>query len=265
MEPINWYEFLLPYEQAVDELCGKFKAMDKEYRAKTRHSPVEHVLGRVKRVGSILEKARRKEIPLEKVTEQITDIAGVRVICQFVEDIEKVAQTVRDHENFDLHVVDEQDYVSVPKPSGYRSYHMRVSYSIFTVAGPRSVPVEIQIRTLSMDFWATIEHSLKYKYNGKIPDALRARLIRAAEVAFQLDREMSTIRDEIMESQKVIRVRNDLVDQMLKKIQELYLLVSPELAQQLNEEFFKIYGENNPGRLAAFHNKLDAAARLYTI
>jgi putative GTP pyrophosphokinase len=254
----------MPYAQAVDELCGKFKSLDKEYRFKTLHSPIEHVQGRVKRVGSILEKARRKRVPVNKIVEGIRDIAGIRIICQFVEDIGAVVQIVRRHEGFDLRVLDEQDYITNAKPSGYRCYHIHVEYPIFTMDGMKKIPVEIQIRTMSMDFWATIEHSLKYKYNGKIPEALRGRLIHTAEAAFQLDKEMSTIRDEIIETQKVIRVKNDLADQILKKIQDLHSMVKTESINELNKEFYGIYNENDVAKLNAFNYKLDTMMRLYS-
>ena len=118
---INWKELLYPYEQAVEELLLKFRSLEKECRRLGMYSPIDSVSGRLKRPASILDKAGKKQIPPDKIEEKIEDIAGIRILCQFVEDIDKVVQIVR--ARADMRVVEERDYITNTKPSGYRSYH----------------------------------------------------------------------------------------------------------------------------------------------
>lgn len=120
-------------------------------------------------------------------------------MCQFVDDISTVVNLIRQRD--DLKVIEEKDYITHSKPSGYRSYHMIVEYPVETITGKVEVLAEIQIRTLAMNFWASIEHSLNYKYKGIFPEEIKYRLQNAAEAAFKLDEEMSSIRSEIQEAQ----------------------------------------------------------------
>ena len=133
--------------------------------------------------------------------QDMQDIAGVRIMCQFVEDIYEVVDLLR--ERSDMNILEERDYISNVKPSGYRSYHIVVEYPVQLITGEKKILAEIQIRTLAMNFWATIEHSLNYKYQGSFPSDLSARLKSAAEAAFNLDNEMSEIREEIQEAQNL--------------------------------------------------------------
>ncbi|PSJ68768.1 GTP pyrophosphokinase, partial [Brevibacillus brevis] len=126
-------------------------------------------------------------------------IAGIRVICQFIDDIPAVVEMIRNRG--DMRVYLEKDYVSTPKESGYRGYHLAVEYPIMMAGGQVTIPVEIQIRTLGMNFWATIEHSLNYKYEGIIPSNIRQRLFEVAKASYKLDSEMNNIRDEIKDAQ----------------------------------------------------------------
>lgn len=196
----NWKTFLLPYEQAVNELKIKLRSLRKEYIEKGEHSPIEYVIGRVKSVESIKEKMQRRYIKKELLEQDMQDIAGIRIQCQFVEDIYQVVNLL--HDRTDLSVVEERDYIANSKPSGYRSYHMVIKYPIQQAAGVKDILAEIQIRTLAMNFWSTIEHSLNYKYQGDFPKDINARLKRAAEASFMLDEEMSKIRGEIQEAQQ---------------------------------------------------------------
>ncbi|PYZ97737.1 GTP pyrophosphokinase [Alteribacter lacisalsi] len=206
----EWDELLAPYKQAVDELKVKFKGIREQYRHSPRHTPIEFVTGRVKPVSSILQKAKRKAIPIDQVEGNITDIAGIRIMCQFVGDIDTVVELIKIRNDF--RIVDEIDYIKHKKESGYRSYHMVLEYPVQTIDGEHPVLVELQIRTLAMNFWATIEHSLQYKYSGQIPSHIEARLHRAAEAAFRLDEEMSQIRGEVREAQKIISTTTDPIN-----------------------------------------------------
>ena len=198
---MKWDIFLAPYAQAVDELKIKLKGMRKQFDFESRHSPIEFVTGRVKPISSILEKAKRRQIPLSRIEEDVQDIAGLRVVCPFVEDIYEVVEMLRLRKDFTI--VEERDYIEKNKDSGYRSYHVIIQYPVETIYGEKKLLAEIQIRTLAMNFWAINEHSLNYKYSGQIPTEIKERLKSAAEAAFRLDEEMSKIRQEIREAQEI--------------------------------------------------------------
>ncbi|MFJ5622407.1 GTP pyrophosphokinase family protein [Peribacillus loiseleuriae] len=203
----HWDDFLAPYKQAVEELKVKLKGLRNEFERDHVHSPIEFVTGRVKPIVSILDKAAQKNIPLNKLATEMQDIAGLRMMCQFVDDITRVVELLRARNDFEI--VEERNYISHKKVSGYRSYHVVLRYPVQTIHGERKILIEIQIRTLAMNFWATIEHSLNYKYRGDFPEDIRIRLQRAAEAAFLLDEEMSQIRLEIQEAQRVFSRKKD--------------------------------------------------------
>lgn len=198
---MNWKAFLAPYSQVVEELKVKLKGMQIQFEYESRHSPIEFITGRVKPIASIIEKTESKQIPFNEIEKNIQDIAGLRVVCQFVDDIYKVVDMIRTRK--DLRVVEEKDYIVKNKDSGYRSYHMIIEYPVETIHGEKRVLVEIQIRTLAMNFWAINEHSLNYKYKKRIPAEIKTRLRRAAEAAFKLDEEMSKIKNEVQEAQRI--------------------------------------------------------------
>ncbi|MFC0046027.1 GTP pyrophosphokinase [Metabacillus iocasae] len=207
----HWDLFLGPYKQAVEELKVKLKGIRTQYEMKSMHCPIEFVTGRVKPIASILDKATRKGIPLDRLEEEMQDIAGLRMMCQFVDDIKSVVELLRQRTDFEI--VEERNYISQKKDSGYRSYHVVVRYPVQTIEGEKNILVEIQIRTLAMNFWATIEHSLNYKYSGKFPEEIRERLQRAAEAAYLLDEEMSKIRGEIQEAQAIFSRKKETKDE----------------------------------------------------
>ncbi|PBB06134.1 MULTISPECIES: GTP pyrophosphokinase [Salimicrobium] len=204
---MNWEAFFAPYAQVVEELKVKLKGMRQQYDFEGEESPIEFVTGRVKPKNSIIEKAKKKAINPENIEEEMQDIAGVRVVCQFVSDIYVIAEMLR--QRSDLTIVEEKDYVTSQKDSGYRSYHVVILYPVETIHGQKKVLAEIQIRTLAMNFWATNEHTLNYKYSGQIPPEIKARLRSAGEAAFRLDEEMSKIKDEVYEARKEFRKKEE--------------------------------------------------------
>lgn len=191
----DWEIFLHPYYQAVEELKVKFRGIRKQFSEENQHASIEFVTGRVKPVNSILAKAELRKISFEQLDKEMQDIAGLRIMCQFVEDIHQVVAILRKRHDFTI--IEERDYVTNKKESGYRSYHIVLEYPVQLINEEKKILVEVQIRTLSMNFWATIEHSLNYKYQGEVPEEVDSRLKRVAEAAFRLDEEMSKIRDEI--------------------------------------------------------------------
>ena len=205
----DWQHFLLPYQQAVNELKVKLRGIRKQYQDETQHSPIEFVTGRVKPVDSIKEKMIRRHVQEDRLEQDMQDIAGLRIMCQFVEDIYQVVDLLR--QRSDMTILEERDYISNAKPSGYRSYHIVIEYPVQLISGEKKILAEIQVRTLAMNFWATIEHSLNYKYQGEFPEELSARLQRAAEAAFKLDNEMSEIREEIQEAQRCSQIEHQAI------------------------------------------------------
>lgn len=256
-----WHEILNPYELAVQELVVKFNHIIKEHHEKGLYSPIEQVAGRVKTVSSILEKMQRKHIPADEMEEQVEDIAGIRIICQFVEDIEKVSELIEQRD--DIEIKSEKDYIKHMKPSGYRSYHLIVYYTVQTLNGPKKLQAEIQIRTMAMDFWATIEHSLQYKYQSNIPLHIKERLSNAADAIIALDNEMSTVRSEIMDAQNSSQIQINLVTDILNNIENLYKLSNKREVVKIQDEFYKIYALNDLEQLKRFHTQLDIIAEGY--
>lgn len=261
MEIQLWREILDPYYLAVDEIVTKFNHMIDEFRHVGAYSPIEQVTGRVKTISSILEKAQKKNINLNDFEEKIDDIAGIRIICQFVEDIYKVVDIIR--KRSDMRVKNEKDYINNAKKSGYRSYHMIVYYDVETLKGKKELQVEIQIRTLAMNFWATIEHSLQYKYKQNMPEHIRDRLTSAAEAVLILDREMSVVRDEIMDAQNSFTIKANTVADILTNIQNLYKVANKQEVLKIQDEFFRIYQNGNQDELAQFSRDLDMIAARY--
>lgn len=243
MDGRDWGNFLLPYAQAVEELKVKFKTLRTELKKREEYSPIEFVTGRVKRISSILEKSKRLAVPMNQLEHGIEDIVGIRIMCQFVNDIHRVANLIRNRR--DMQVVYEKDYITNYKESGYRSFHMIIKYPIQTALGQKPILGEIQIRTLAMNFWATIEHSLNYKYKDSLPNEVRERLKTAAEAAFVLDNEMSSIRQETLVAQQSFEDKSKLIQNCLFSIQELYSYHRITEAIQFQNRFNELWGQDN--------------------
>ena len=261
MEIQLWRSILEPYELAVRELILKFEYIRREHRNHDRYSPIEQVSGRVKSVSSILEKMHRKNILMENMEEDVEDIAGVRIICQFEEDIDVVAALIR--KRSDMEVKNEKDYLRHIKQSGYRSYHLIVYYTVETINGPKKLQVEIQIRTMAMNFWATVEHSLQYKYKGDIPPHVTDRLTGAADAIISLDHEMSSVRNEIIDAQVSSQMQVNLVQDILGTIENLYRLSNQREVMKIQDEFLRVFKTKDMGQLARFHRELDIIAEGY--
>ena len=247
MDILLWHEILEPYELAVKELQVKFRHLIKEHHGKGLYSPIESVSGRVKSVSSILEKMQRKGIVPEEMEEQVEDIAGIRMI----------------QKRSDIEIKSEKDYIRHMKDSGYRSYHLIVYYTVETMNGPKRIQVEIQIRTMAMDFWATIEHSLQYKYKANIPDHIRERLSAAAKAIIVLDNEMSSVRSEIMDAQNSSQIQRNLITDILNNIENLYKVTNKREVEKIQDEFYHIYAQNDLQELKRFHKELDLIAEGY--
>ncbi|WP_051355621.1 GTP pyrophosphokinase [Acetobacterium malicum] len=193
-------EFLLQqqiYRAAIKEIKTKLEILDEEFQARYDHNPIHHMEYRLKAPQSIAEKMQKKglEITAENIRKNLTDIAGVRVICNYLNDINRIANLLLRQD--DITLVRKNDYITEPKKNGYRSLHLIVLVPIFLAERTESVPVEIQIRTIAMDFWASLEHQLKYKGHSDMSEGLRERLKYCAESITRLDEEMQMIYEEI--------------------------------------------------------------------
>lgn len=190
---------LMTYRFGMDELMTKITVLRDEFRAIHDDSPIEHIGSRLKSLESIVAKAQRKGIALTPgaLRAQMFDIAGVRITCGFVSDIRKVREMLVGQA--DLTVLEERDYIAHPKENGYKSLHLIVQVPVFLSDRVEDVTVEIQIRTIAMDFWASLEHKIQYKFDHEVPDRLVTELRLAADVASQLDRSMERIHDEVVE------------------------------------------------------------------
>ncbi|MFE9244523.1 GTP pyrophosphokinase family protein [Nocardiopsis sp. NPDC006938] len=191
--------FLLSYKFAIDTVMAKVNILNEEFRYTHDHNPIEHVSSRLKTPASIMEKARRRGVPydLNEIRGSILDIAGIRVTCSFVSDTYAIRDMLAGHE--DIRVMEERDYIRSPKPNGYRSLHLLVETQVRMSDRTEDVPVEIQIRTIAMDFWASLEHKIYYKYAKSVPDRLLDEIREAAETANQLDVTMERLHGEVRE------------------------------------------------------------------
>lgn len=189
--------FMMSYKFGLDEVLTKINILRDEFTYIHDYNPIEHVNSRLKTPESILEKAIRKgcEMELDQIRAQVLDIAGVRVSCSFVSDIYKVREMLVGQA--DLTLIVERDYIANPKPNGYQSLHLIVQVPVFLSDRVENVTVEIQLRTIAMDFWASLEHKIYYKYNKSVPDGLVAELKAAAVAAAQLDRQMERLHETV--------------------------------------------------------------------
>ncbi|WP_010535003.1 GTP pyrophosphokinase [Brachybacterium squillarum] len=188
------------YEFGIEEVLTKVTILRKEFEQVHDYSPIEHVRTRLKSVESLVEKALRTggEMTVAAIRERIHDIAGIRITCSFPSDAYWVADMLAAQQ--DIEVLQVKDYIAHPKPNGYRSLHLIVKVPVFLSTHTELVPVELQIRSIAMDFWASVEHKLSYKYEKNLPEHLRAELDDAARVARELDARMENLRTEIRPS-----------------------------------------------------------------
>jgi len=189
------------YNAAIREVRTKLEILDSEFNIRYAANPIHHIDSRLKSPRSIIEKLARKGWPLslESAEEHLMDIAGIRIICNYVDDIYRIAEMLIHQQ--DIELVERKDYIREPKPNGYRSLHLVVRVPVFLSSHTELVPVEVQIRTIAMDFWASLEHQLRYKSGVEATDELKLRLKRCAEQSAALDEEMQSIYREVRQLQ----------------------------------------------------------------
>lgn len=189
--------FMMTYKFALDEMETKIDILKQEFQTLHDYSPIEHTKSRLKSPESIVNKLLRKQhdISLTSIKEHIRDIAGLRITCSFISDIYKVSQMLQQQN--DLKVLDIKDYIAHPKSNGYRSLHLLIEVPVFLSDRTEHVCVELQIRTIAMDFWASLEHKIFYKYNQDVPGELLSELKTAADSASSLDLQMERLQHEV--------------------------------------------------------------------
>lgn len=189
--------FGMAYKFALDEISTKVNILKEEFRLVHDYNPIEHVNTRVKSAESLIKKVQRKSLPLslEAIQENIKDIAGIRIICSFASDIYRISKMIQAQS--DIEVVEVKDYIQHPKSNGYQSLHIIMKIPVFMSDRKIHVYVEMQIRTIAMDFWASLEHKIYYKYNKQVPEHLTRQLKEAADTVAELDRKMEHINNEI--------------------------------------------------------------------
>lgn len=197
LEKRELMRFLMQYKFAIAEMMTKVNILKQEFTYIHDYNPIEHVSHRVKSPQSILKKIDKKSISMtpESIKKNIRDIAGIRITCSFESDIYIIRDML--HQQNDITCLSEKDYIKNPKPNGYRSLHLILSIPVFMSDRTEDVCVEVQIRTIAMDFWASLEHKIYYKYNRHIPSRLRDELQEAANTAHALDEKMQQIHSEM--------------------------------------------------------------------
>ncbi|GAA0590329.1 GTP pyrophosphokinase family protein [Kutzneria viridogrisea] len=189
--------FLMLYKFAIEELMTKLRILSEEFDLAHRHDPIEHITSRVKRPEAIEVKARRRGLApdLAAIAEGLDDVAGVRVVCPFVSDVYSVAEMLTRQD--DVELLRRKDYIATPKDNGYRSLHLIVRIPVFLSDRVERVKVEVQLRTIAMDFWATLEHKLFYKYESQVPTDFATELANAAGLAAHLDSRMEDLHQRL--------------------------------------------------------------------
>lgn len=194
---VGYKELMMMYNCAIKEIQTKFDVLNSEFKIRYKRNPISSIQTRLKSTSSILEKMRRQKVPmnLESLEENVNDVAGVRVICSYIDDIYKIAESLLKQD--DITLISRKDYIAQPKENGYRSLHLVVQVPVFFSEQKRSMKVEVQIRTIAMDFWASLEHQLKYKQDIPDQEEIVKRLKACAEASNATDIEMLNIRREI--------------------------------------------------------------------
>lgn len=194
----SWKEVNLIYNAALRQIETKMEILNDEFQHVHQYNPIEHIKSRIKTPESIVKKLKRHgyESTIENMVRYINDIAGIRIICSFTSDIYRIADMIRDQK--DIRVLAIKDYITYPKASGYRSYHMIVTVPVYLSDRIVDTKVEIQIRTVAMDFWASLEHKIHYKFEGDAPEHIKSELIECSRMVSDLDARMLSLNEEIL-------------------------------------------------------------------
>ncbi|MCH5250180.1 MAG: GTP pyrophosphokinase family protein [Lachnospiraceae bacterium] len=195
----SWTEVTLIYNSALKQISTKLEILNDEFQHVHRYNPIEHIKSRIKTPESIVKKLKKHgyESTIGNMVKYVNDIAGIRVICSFTSDIYQIAEMISNQS--DINVISVKDYIVNPKQSGYKSYHMLVTVPVYLSDRIEDTKVEIQIRTVAMDFWASLEHKIHYKFEGNAPDHIREQLVECSRIVSDLDSRMLNLNKEIQQ------------------------------------------------------------------
>ena len=211
----QWKSVMFLYDSALKEISTKIEILNNEFVHIYNYNPIEHIKSRLKTPDSIVKKLKRYDydVTIDNMVEKLNDIAGIRIICSFTSDIYQIAEMIT--KQSDVTVLYVKDYIKYPKPNGYKSYHMVITIPIYLTDGPVDTKVEIQIRTVAMDFWASLEHKIYYKFEGNAPAYLQQELKACADVVNMLDGKMFSLNQallELSEAQQRETAEEDMMD-----------------------------------------------------
>lgn len=194
----SWKEVTLIYNAALRQVETKMEILNDEFQHVHQYNPIEHIKARIKTPESIVKKLKRGgyESTIDNMIKHINDIAGIRIICSFTSDIYRIAEMIRKQR--DIEVIAVKDYITFPKASGYKSYHMIVTVPVYLSDRTVDTKVEIQIRTVAMDFWASLEHKIHYKFEGDAPEYIKDELVECAKMVSDLDARMLLLNDKVL-------------------------------------------------------------------
>lgn len=213
-------KFLLKYKFAIQEIETKIKILNEELKTLNDYNPIENISSRLKTPESLLNKVNKKGIPFELniIEKNIRDIAGIRITCSFISDIYAVYEMLQ--KQTDVKIIEVKDYIKNPKPNGYQSLHLIVQIPVFLSDGKELVTAEIQIRTVAMDFWASLEHKIFYKYNKDVPERIKEELLSTALRSAELDRQMERLNIEVKAMKDQAKLEQSIInDDQWTKIQ----------------------------------------------
>lgn len=196
-EAAEWSNALLLYDAALKQINTKLEILNNEFKLVHQYNPIEHITSRIKSPESIAKKLRHnnRELTVDNIVKYVNDVAGIRIICSFTSDIYRIADLIA--KQSDIKVLKVKDYIICPKENGYTSYHMIIAVPVYLTDRTVETKVEIQIRTIAMDLWASLEHKIYYKFEGKAPEHIRKELKECSEIVAYLDQKMLSLNEEI--------------------------------------------------------------------
>lgn len=242
-EEDEWKKVMLMYDSALREVNTKLEILNNEFKLNHQYNPIEHITSRMKSPQSIAKKMRHnnRELTVENIVKYINDVAGIRIICSFTSDIYRIADLIA--KQSDVQVLKVKDYITCPKSNGYTSYHMIITVPIFLSDNMVHVKVEIQIRTIAMDFWASLEHKIYYKFEGNAPERIRKELKECADIVSFLDHKMLSLNEEIRiynQESEIEQFKEDMSNNFQNMIKDSYgtiveeeeLIVATEIVKE---------------------------------
>jgi putative GTP pyrophosphokinase len=246
-ETEDWGNALLLYDAALKEINTKLEILNNEFKLDHQYNPIEHITSRIKTPQSIAKKLRHngRELTVENIVKYVNDIAGIRIICSFTSDIYRIADLIA--KQSDIKVLKIKDYIMCPKENGYTSYHMIVSIPVFLSDKTGETKVEIQIRTIAMDFWASLEHKIYYKFEGNAPEHIRKELKECSDIVAYLDQKMLSLNEEIksFSKERIGEYHEEITSTYRSVVVESFGTIIEEDEQELEEAQAAATAEDN--------------------